>query len=116
MATTLINNLEQWRATNAQYCRCSRCWPCSDDHVLVETILGVAIGLALAVLLVLLIVLYCCEKYRHSKRFGKLLRRLGAPQAEDNAFDELDYGRKEAWRDETQSESQKNDTPSICHK
>ena len=66
-------------------------------------ILGVAIGLSLAILLVLLIVLYCCERYRNHKRFGKLLRMLGAPQAQEDAFDELDYGKKEAWRDETQS-------------
>ena len=29
---------------------------------------------------------------------------LGAPQAQEDAFDELDYGKKEAWRDETQSQ------------
>lgn len=28
---------------------------------------------------------------------------LGAPQAEENPLDDLDYGRKEAWNDETQS-------------
>jgi len=67
-------------------------------------ILGVAIGLALIILLVLLIVLYCCERYRNHKKFGKLLKKLGAPQAQEDAFDELDYGRKDAWRDETQSE------------
>ena len=29
---------------------------------------------------------------------------LGAPQAQEDAFDELDYGRDEAWRKESDSE------------
>ncbi|XP_067947755.1 uncharacterized protein [Watersipora subatra] len=66
-----------------------------------KVILGVAIGLSLTILLVLLIVLYCCERYRHHMKFGKLLRMLGAPQEQNDAFDEMDYGRMEAWKEET---------------
>ena len=62
-------------------------------------ILGVAIGLAIAILLLILIVLYCCERYRHSKRFRKLLRRFGGPTAEDDPFDDLDYTKKDGWGD-----------------
>ena len=63
-------------------------------------ILGVAISLSLIILLMLLVVLYCCEKYRHNKRFRRLLSMLGAPQVESDTFDELDFG-KESWKKKT---------------
>ncbi|XP_067947753.1 uncharacterized protein [Watersipora subatra] len=67
-----------------------------------KIILGVAIGLAIAILIVLLVVLYCCESYRHHKKFGKLLRMLGAPQAQNDGFDDFeDYATNDAWKDET---------------
>lgn len=71
-------------------------------HLLVEIILGVAIALAIAILIFLLIVLYCCESYRNHRKFAKLLRMLGAPQAQDDNFDDFeDYGKSDAWREET---------------
>lgn len=67
-----------------------------------EVILGVAIGLAVAILIFLLIVLYCCERYRNNRKIAKLMRMLGAPQAQDDGFDDFeDYGKKDAWKDET---------------
>lgn len=70
-----------------------------------EIILGIAIGLAIAILIVLLLILYCWERWRRQKKFGKLLRMLGRPQAMNDGFDEFDhYGTPEAWRDETNSE------------
>lgn len=52
-------------------------------------------------MIVVLIILYCCEKYRNHKKFSKLLAMLGAPQAEEDAFDDLaDYATSEAWKDE----------------
>ncbi|KAF6036676.1 hypothetical protein EB796_005021 [Bugula neritina] len=67
-----------------------------------KIILGVAIALAIAILIFLLIVLYCCESYRNHRKFAKLLRMLGAPQAQDDNFDDFeDYGKSDAWREET---------------
>ncbi|XP_067947754.1 uncharacterized protein [Watersipora subatra] len=65
-----------------------------------QAVLGAAIGLSIAILIVLLIVIYCCEQYRNNKKFGRLLRTLGAPQAQQDAYDELDYGRAEGWDSE----------------
>lgn len=62
-------------------------------------ILGVAIGMSIAILIVILVILYCCERYRHHKKFRRVLRMLGAPTAEDDPFDELDYSRKDGWDD-----------------
>ena len=59
------------------------------------------IGLAAVILIVVLIILYCCERYRHHKKFSKLLAMLGAPQAQDDGFDDIaDYATTEAWKDE----------------
>jgi len=70
-----------------------------------KTILGVAIGLAIAILIMIIIVLYCCERYRHSKRFRRILKMLGAPTAEDDPFDDLDYGRRDGWDDTVNEEA-----------
>lgn len=63
----------------------------------IEVILGVAIGLAIAILIVILVILYCCERYRNHKKFRRILRMLGGPTAEDDPFDDLDYGKKDGW-------------------
>ncbi|KAF6036672.1 hypothetical protein EB796_005017 [Bugula neritina] len=57
--------------------------------------LGVAIGLALAILILILVTLYCCERYRSNMKLSLLLRKLGAPQAEDGGYlDDLEnYGK-----------------------
>lgn len=66
-----------------------------------EIILALAIGLAIVILIVLLVILYCWERWRKQKKFGKLLRMLGRPQAADDGFDELqDYAMAEAWKGE----------------
>ena len=61
--------------------------------------------MAIVILIVLLLILYCWERWRRQKKFGKLLRMLGRPQAMDDGFDEFDhYGTPEAWKDEANSE------------
>ena len=75
---------------------------------LTEIILGVVIGLAIVILIVLLIILYCCERYQNRRKFKKLLRMLGAPQAQDDYDDYDDYTKAEAWADGDISEYKKD--------
>ena len=62
-------------------------------------ILAVAIGFAVAILVMILIILYCCERYRHNKKFRKLLKKLGGLTAEGDPLDEVDFARKDGWDD-----------------
>lgn len=66
----------------------------------IELILALAIGLAIAIIIMLLVILYCCERYRNHKKFGKLLRMLGAPQEQNNDDDYEDYTKTENWTNE----------------
>ena len=70
--------------------------------ILTEIILALALGLSIAILIVVLLVLFCCERYRRSKKLAKLLKMLGAPQAQE--YDDDDYSKTETWTDERISE------------